>query len=206
LAPTLEEVRDKFKALASGLSRLPLHISHEIPPAKVADDFNKLRRQARRVAPQLNERCLGPYIGVFDTPDGRFSLEGYAEMEEYANQIAEQLGLLIDRLAAGPTAGPQSAGELPEVLDAQAIRQKFPNLNARWCEQDEECLQFRFVQGASMEGMVSESGRTPGALLARLRKLGYENYPHFAVLEQQSGGTAADVVRRGATTYAAVAA
>jgi hypothetical protein len=132
---------------------------------------------ALEVAPGLDERLLGKYIGVYETPGGEFSQASYVEIEVYARQIVEQLALLLNPPVAGSptTATPQEHGAAPvKAYDLAIIRKEYNQAYAPWSEEDDEYLRVRFLEGASLEDLVSEFGRQPGGIRSRLRKLGLE--------------------------------
>jgi hypothetical protein len=106
---------------------------------------------------------------VTDTPDGEFSQASYVEIEVYARQIVEQLALLVN---SRPPRALTGAGT-PQGTGA-AIRKEYHQAYAPWSEGDDEYLRSRFLEGATIEDLVSEFGRQPGGIRSRLRQLGLE--------------------------------
>jgi hypothetical protein len=103
--PTIAAVLAKARALVAGLAGLPRRVSAAVPHGHFARDYNTLRKLALGAAPGLDERLLGKYVGVSQTPEGEFSQASYGEIEVYARQVVEQLALLVRAGTAGPDAG-----------------------------------------------------------------------------------------------------
>jgi hypothetical protein len=177
MAPTIAAVHGKARAFVEGLTRLPRSARAAAPHGHFARDYNTLRKLALEVAPDLDERLLGKYIAVYETPGGEFSHASYVEIEVYARQIVGQLALLLSLPAAWAAAAvppPRSAAVPTKAYDVAVIRQEYSQAYAPWSEEDDEYLRSRFLEGATVEELVSEFGRRPGGIRSRLRKLGLE--------------------------------
>ena len=90
-------------------------------------------------------------------------------------QIVEQMALLLNPPGVAPvSAAPaqESSPSQPKTYDVAAIRKEHSQAYAPWSEQDDEYLRSRFLEGATLEDLVSEFGRQPGGIRSRLRKLG----------------------------------
>jgi hypothetical protein len=175
MAPTIAAVHGKARAFVEALARLPRSARAAVPHGHFARDYNTLRKTALEAAAGLDERLLGKYVGVFETPTGEFSQASYVEIEAYARQIVEQLGLLLNLpgSAHGSAGLDQEPGPVPaKAYDIAAIRKEYCQAYAPWSDQDDEYLRFRFLEGATLEDLVSEFGRQPGGIRSRLRKLG----------------------------------
>jgi hypothetical protein len=173
MTPTTADVLGKARAFVDGLKGLPRGVRTSTPHGHFARDLNTLRKLALEVAPGLDERLLGKYIQVTETPAGEVSHASYVEIEVYARQIVEQLAPLVhDR---PPTTRSAEAPDAPtKAYNVAAIREDYVQAYAPWSAQDDEYLRTRFQQGAAMEDLVSEFGRKPGAIRSRLRKLGLD--------------------------------
>jgi hypothetical protein len=177
MVPTILAVHGKARAFIEALTRLPRSARAAAPHGHFARDYNTLRKLALEVAPGLDERLLGKYIGMYETPGGEFSQASYVEIEVYARQIVEQLSLLLNSPGAerATAATPQEHGTTPvKAYDVAVIRKEHNQAYAPWSEEDDEYLRNRFLEGASLEDLVSEFGRQPGGIRSRLRKLGLE--------------------------------
>jgi hypothetical protein len=175
MGPTVAAVHGKARAFVESLTHMPRSTPATAPHGHFARDYNTLRQLALKAAPGLDERLLGKHIGVYDTPGGEFSQVGYVEIEGYARQIVEQLALLMNLLVAGPDcAGPvlEPGPVTTKAYDVTIIRKEYCQAYAPWSEQDDEYLRSRFLEGATLADLVSEFGRQPGGIRARLRKLG----------------------------------
>ena len=84
MAPTIASVYGKARAFVEALTRRPLSARAVVPHGHFARDYNTLRKLALEAAPGLDERLLGQFIGVYETPDGEFSQATYVEIEVYA--------------------------------------------------------------------------------------------------------------------------
>jgi hypothetical protein len=177
MALTIAAVHGKARAFVEGLARLPPRGRTAAPHGHFARDYNTLRKLALDVAPELDERLLGKYIAVYETPSGEFSQARYVEIEVYARQIVEQLGLLLisppSRLVPTTTSQAPSTARA-KAYDVATIRQAHNQAYASWSAIDDEYLQSRLMEGATVEDLVSEFGRQPGAIRSRLRKLGLQ--------------------------------
>jgi hypothetical protein len=164
MAPTIDAVHGKARAFVEGLVRLPRSARAAVPHGHFARDYNTLRKLALEVAPGLDERLLGKYVGVYETAGGEFSKASYVEIEVYARQIME----VGEATSADPLAASMKA------YDVAVIRREHSQAYAPWSEEDDEYLRARFLEGATVDDLVSEFGRKPGAIRSRLRKLGLD--------------------------------
>src|SRR5688500_9564502 len=103
MASTVAAVHGKARAFVEGLARLPRSARAVVPHGHFARDYNTLRKLALEVAPNLDERLLGKYIGVHETTGTELSKASYVEIEVYARQIMEQLAMLLHAPVAVPT-------------------------------------------------------------------------------------------------------
>ncbi len=177
MEPTIAAVLGKARAFVEGLTRLPRGARAAVPHGHFARDYNTLRKLALEVAPGLDERLLGKYVGVSETPGGEFSQASYVEIEVYARHIVEQLALLVSARPTGSAGAgtPGTSGAAPaKAYSVAAIRKESNQAYAPWSEADDEYLRSRFLEGATIEDLVSEFGRKPGGIRSRLRKLGLE--------------------------------
>jgi hypothetical protein len=175
MGPTVAAVLGKGRAFVEGLTRLPRGARAAAPHGHFARDYNTLRKLALEVAPGLDERLLGKYIGVSSTPGGEFSQASYVEIEVYARQIVEQLTLLVGSRATGPAGAArpeESVAATAKAYNVAAIRKEYNQAYAPWSEEDDGYLRSRFLEGATIEDLVMEFGREPGGIRSRLRKLG----------------------------------
>jgi hypothetical protein len=129
---------------------------------------------ALEAAPELDERLLGQFIGVLETPDGEFSQATYVEIEVYARQIVEQLALVLSAPNDSPAGAISSTAVAvpPKAYDIAVIRTKYHQAYAPWSEEDDDYVRARYLEGATMEELVGEFKRQPSAIRSRLRKLG----------------------------------
>lgn len=175
MAPTIASVHGKVRAFVEGLTRLSRSARAAVPHGHFARDYNTLRKLALEAAPGLDERLLGKFIGVYETPAGEFSQAGYVEIEVYARQIVEQLALLLSSPVACPVGAASLTGAVAvpaKAYDIAVIRREHNQAYAPWSERDDEYLRARYLEGATLEDLVSEFGRQPGGIRSRLRKLG----------------------------------
>ena len=63
-------------------------------------------------------------------------------------------------------------GRASKGYDMRRIRSQYPNAYKAWTGADEERLTARFNAGASIDDLTQEFGRQPGAIRARLERLG----------------------------------
>jgi hypothetical protein len=171
---TVAAVHGKARALVEALARLPPRARAAVPHGHFARDYNTLRKLTLEVAPGLDERLLGEYIGVCQSAEGEFSQASYVEIEVYARQILEQLALLLDSRPAEPEAAATSPRVAAKAYDVAAIRREHNQAYAPWSAQDDEYLRSRFLEGATVDELVDEFGRQPGGIRSRLRKLGLD--------------------------------
>src|SRR5687767_10625390 len=95
MTPGIASVHRKAQAFVEGLTRLPRSARAAVPRGHFARDYNTLRKLALEAAPSLDERLLGRFVGVYESPTGEFSQATYVEIEVYARQIMQQLALLL---------------------------------------------------------------------------------------------------------------
>ena len=81
-----------------------------------------------------------------------------------------------------------------------AVRKECNQAYAPWGEEDDAYLRSRFLEGASIEDLVSEFGRKPGGIRARLRKLGLD-MPSALSLPQGRAGSYANVRKRNEVRF-----
>jgi hypothetical protein len=174
MEPTVAAVLGKARAFVEGLTRLPRGARATVPHGHFARDYNTLHKLALEVAAGLDERLLGKYITVSQTPSGEFSQASYAEIEVYARQIVEQLTLLLNPRTAGADRAEESGAAPAKAYNVAAVRKEYNQAYAPWSEADDAYLRSRFREGATLEDLVSEFGRKPGGIQSRLRKLGLE--------------------------------
>lgn len=177
MEPTVAAVLAKGQAIVEGLARLPRSARAAVPHGHFARDYNTLRKLALDLAPSFDERLLGKYVGVYKTPEGEFSQASYAEIEVYARQIVEQLALLLPSRATGPSTRvlPPDLGTAPvKSYTVAAVRKQHNQAYVPWSEEDDACLRSRFLEGATLDELVTEFGRNPGGIRSRLRMLGLE--------------------------------
>jgi hypothetical protein len=176
MRPTVAAVHAKARAFVEGLARLPRSARAAVPHGHFARDNNTLRKLASEAIPDLDERLLGKYVAVYETPNGEFSRATYAEIEVYARQIQEQLAL--HNTLSSPVPETASAADLvapqTKAYDMGDIRRSHSQAYAPWSAQDDAYLRSRFLEGASIDNLVNEFGRKPGGIRSRLRKLGLD--------------------------------
>jgi hypothetical protein len=127
MSSTIATVHGKARAFVDGLARLPPSDGATAPHGHFARDYNTLRKLAMEVAPGLDERLLGKYIGVYDTAGTEFSQASYVEIEVYARQIVEQLALLLCTPVAESSRGvvSQEVDQIPvKSYDVAIIRKE----------------------------------------------------------------------------------
>jgi hypothetical protein len=129
------------------------------------------RKLALETLPGLDERLLGMYVTVRSLAENREACDAsFIEIETYARQIMEQLAL-----ALGPTAASAAPAVIPQkAYDVAAIRREHNQAYAPWSARDDEYQRSRFLEGATIDDLVSEFGRQPGGIRSRLRKLGLD--------------------------------
>jgi hypothetical protein len=194
MKPTISAVLAKAQALVAGLSSMPRSARAAIPHGHFARDYNTLRKLALSVAPELDERLFGKYIGVSRTSEGEFSQANYVEIEAYARQIVDQLALLLKSNTTGPAAmdpPPRPDATAPKTYNVAAIRKEYNQAYASWSKDDDAYLRARFLEGAPIADLVSEFGRKPIAIRSRLRKLGLD----MAGIPSVPGGHSIDYVK-----------
>lgn len=173
MAPTLESVYAKARAFVEALRRLPRSRRAAVPHGHFARDYNTLRRLALEVVDGLDERLLGKYIEVFETPSGELSRASYVEIEVYAREIPEQLSLLLQSRAGTPA--PSGGDGTPvKAYRVEEVRREYRQAYAPWSATDDESLRVRFLAGATPEELAVVFGRKPSAVRSRLRRLGLD--------------------------------
>jgi hypothetical protein len=177
MAPTIAAVLGKARAFVEALANMPRSAHGSNPHGHFARDYNTLRQLALEAVPDIDERLLGKFVHVVETPNGELSRASYVEIEVYARQIMEQL-VLMDRVRhqKTPTAIAFSVpkAEPQKTYEVQAIRQEYSQAYAAWTAQDDE-YRARFTEGASISDLAEEFGRKPGGIKSRLSKLGLDS-------------------------------
>src|SRR5207245_11371239 len=89
----------------------------------------------------------------------------------------EPLATALRQPAAPPRASvppAESDAGQEKAYDITAIRREYNQAYAPWSPKDDEYLRSRFLEGATIDDLVSEFGRQPGGIRSRLRKLGFD--------------------------------
>jgi hypothetical protein len=181
MAVSLAQVHGKAKAYVDALCKLPRSEYAAAPNGHYARDYNALRKLALEVLPTVDERLMGKYVSVRTGVDGsEFCEARFVEIEPYAREIMEQLQLARGEASSGPVAkhaAVRDSRTSAKTYDVEEIRKEYGQAYAPWSRQDDEYLRARFIEGASIEDLVSEFARKPGAIRSRLRKLGLDPLP-----------------------------
>lgn len=86
------------------------------------------------------------------------------ELEQMQNNFIQACGGTLEAAAREVSAAPASKLE--------TLRQKHPNAYRPWSTEEDENLKDRFLSGEPEKSIATELGRQPGAIYARLVKLG----------------------------------
>lgn len=156
---TPSQVLAKARAYVDALSKLPRSQVAALPHGHFARDYNTLRKLAVEALPDLDERLLGKYVGVFQDRSGQeYSAAGYVEIETYARQILEQFSL-------------QVSSDFPSGTSSK-IQRGPTNAGAPWTAEEDEQLKQEFAEGHEVAELSQRHGRTDGAIQSRLMRLG----------------------------------
>jgi hypothetical protein len=96
MSASLPQVHAKAKAFVDSLRKLPAAQRARHPGAKYGREYATLRKLALQIQPAIDVQLLGPTVTI-STKAGRKVCDAtFAEVETYARQIMEQLGLRPD--------------------------------------------------------------------------------------------------------------
>ena len=170
------EVYAKAKAFVDTLSKLPRSQYGALPHAHFGHDCNTLLLLALEACGELDERLLGNPVPIRTVSGGGEACDAtFAEIETYARQVMEQIALRQrpdSPRCSDPPGLPPPAGLPAKAYDVAGIRERYAQAYAAWSPEDDTHLRERFSQGATVDQLVAEFGRQPGAIRSRLRKLG----------------------------------
>ena len=168
---SLEQVHAKARAFVDALCKLPSEYRVAPAGAQFGRDYNQLRELALAAAPGVDPRLWPAAAAMLPGPGGESCAAAYVEIETYARQIMEQLGLFLAPRPGAPAGGPAD-GAPSKTYDVGQIRERYGQAYQPWTHQDDEHLRACFAAGAPIGDLADELGRQPGAIRSRLRKLG----------------------------------
>lgn len=163
------------RAFVEALTRLPPVAGNCWAHSHFGHNFNELRRRALEAAPGLDPGLLGENVEFVQTNEGVFTRATYVEIEVYARQIMEQFTLLrssLDENRLTAMAADAIATGITRVFGIEGRRQSYPNANTPWPPEEEQRLRSRYLEGALIDELVREFGRSPGGIESRLALLG----------------------------------
>jgi hypothetical protein len=175
MALSTQQVHAKAKAFVDALCKLPRSQYAAVPRGHFGRDYNTLRKLALEALPGLDDRLLGKYVTVHALDGtGEACDATYVEIETYARQILEQLNVAAKQPAHLAGMPVELAAHTEKTYDVAEIRREHSQAYRPWSAQDDAYLRSRFLEGASIEDLVSEFARQAGGIVSRLRKLGLE--------------------------------
>jgi ATP-dependent DNA helicase PIF1 len=117
----------------------------------------------------LNERALEVHPEI-KQQDRAFKEQSELARQAFARIPEKELCEMQENFVKA--CGGTSAGAAKKKSKLEEIREKHPNAYRSWSKEEDEELKERFLSGEDQKSLVATFGRKPGAIRARLIKLG----------------------------------
>lgn len=122
-----------------------------------------LNERALEVHPEIQKKDV-ELRAASDVARSSFAALPATELEQMQNNFIKACGGSLEPVA------PTSTEVQPSRLDV--LRTKHPNAYRSWDKEEDENLKERFLSGEAQKDIAKEFGRQPGAIRARLIRLG----------------------------------
>jgi ATP-dependent DNA helicase PIF1 len=126
-----------------------------------------LNERALEVHPEIKEKDE-EFRAASDAAREAFAKIPEAELETLQNNFVEAIG----GRPKGAPLGHSRTGEAKAKSKLDTIREKHPNAYRSWSKEEDDDLRERFLGGEQGKELAAVFGRKPGAIRARLIKLG----------------------------------